>query len=159
MRRSIVTVDLIKPSVEVNARASYTLPSGAWTPIRFSTGNPAIEALTDGAPKAWYRFDTGANGTVTFHSPFVRKHNLLKDKKTTSSGSGGVGGMITSQSGKIRWFEIGGHRFANPSVGFATSTQGAFAEPYLAGNIGQDFMKPFKIVMDFSGYRIALLAR
>jgi hypothetical protein len=113
----------------------------------------------DGAPKAWFRFDTGADGTVALHSPFVKKWRLLDGKTTTPAGAGGVGGISTARRGKIKWFELAGHRFQNPTVLFSTSATGAFAEPYLAGNIGHEFMMPFRIVIDFTGSRIALNPR
>jgi hypothetical protein len=158
-RRTIVSIDLNKPAVDVNARDGFALTGGEWLPLRFSTGNPAVEASVDGAPKAWYRFDTGADGTLTFHSPFVKRNKLLEGRKTTESNSGGVGGQIVTRMGQVKWFELAGHRFESPTVVFATGATGAFAEPYLAGNIGQEFMKPFKIVLDFTGSRIALLPR
>jgi outer membrane lipoprotein-sorting protein len=156
-KRSIVSIDLTKPAVDINPRDNFALSKGEWLPMRFSTGNPAVEANTDGAPRAWYRFDTGADGTLTFHAPFVKRHKLLDGKKTTDAGSGGVGGVVINKAGQVKWFELAGHRFESPTVVFATATKGAFAEPYLAGNIGQEFMKPFRIVLDFSGYRIALV--
>lgn len=159
MRRSVVTIDLKGPVVEIRPRDGFALQGGQWLPLRFSSGNPAVEATVDGAPKAWFRFDTGANGTVTLHTPFVNKYKLLEGKKTSVVGSGGVGGMVTTQAGTVKWFELAGHRFENQMVLFATSMKGAFGEPYLAGNIGQDFMKPFRIVLDYSGYRIALIPR
>ncbi|HWA82051.1 MAG TPA: retroviral-like aspartic protease family protein [Fimbriimonadaceae bacterium] len=159
LRRSVVGIDLGMPTVDVYSRDTYTLPSGSWLPVRFSTGNPTVEAAVDGAPKAWYRFDTGADGSVVFHSAFVKKNKMLEGKETRPAGTGGVGGMITARSGIVKWFELGGHRFQNPRVLFSTAEQGAFAEHYLGGNIGHDFMKPFKVVLDFSGYRLALIPK
>lgn len=156
-RRSVVSIDLKTPTVDVNSRDAFSLSGGSWLPMRFSTGNPAVEATAEGSPKAWYRFDTGADGTITFHTPFVKRHKLLEGKKTTDAGSGGVGGVVINKAGQIKWFELAGHRFDSPNVIFGTATKGAFAEPYLAGNIGQEFMKPFRIVLDFTGSRIALL--
>jgi len=158
-RRAIITVDLKGPSVEIAKRDGFALPSGGWLPVRFSTGNPTVEAAIDGAPKSWYRFDLGANGLLTLHAPFVTKWKLLDGKTTKPVLSGGAGGFVSARAGTVKWFELGGHRFENPTVDFSTATQGAFTEPYLAGNIGQDAMMPFRVVFDFSGYRIALIAR
>lgn len=159
LRRAVVAIDLNVPTVDVYPRDTYTLPSGSWLPVRFSTGNPAVEASTEGAPNAWYRFDTGADGSVVFHSEFVKRNKLLDGKETKPAGTGGVGGMITARAGTVKWFELGGHRFDSPKVLFSTADHGAFAEHYLGGNIGHEFMKPFKIVLDFSGYRLALIPR
>lgn len=156
-RRAVVAIDVNHPTVEVYDRETFTLDSGSWLPLRFSNGHPAVEAMAAGTPKAWYRFDTGGDGSVTFHTPFVKTWKLLDPEKAVSVGLGGVGGTVSASSGTIPWFELGRHRFENPTVVFSTASRGAFSDSYLAGNIGQVFMKPFRVVLDFSGYRIALV--
>lgn len=158
-QRTIVSIDLDKPSVAVHNPLAYTAEAGSWTPIRFSSGNPIVEASFEGNRTGWFRLDTGANGTVSFHAPYVEREGLLKDRTTTASGSMGVGGMTLSRSGTIEYFELAGHRFEKPEVTFSQAKVGAFADPYLAGNIGQDFMRPFDVVFDFGGSRVALLPK
>ena len=156
-RRTVVAIDMNRPAVEVYDRDAFALNSGGWLPLRFSNGHPAIEATAAGTPKAWYRVDTGSDGSVTFHTRFVKSWKLLEPGSAASVDLGGVGGTISASSGNIPWFELAGHRFENPTVVFSTADRGAFSDPYLAGNIGQVFMKPFRVVLDFSGYRIALV--
>jgi hypothetical protein len=156
-RRTVVCIDVNRPSVEVYDRDSFTLNSGSWLPLRFSNGHPAIEAIAAGTPKAWYRFDTGADGSLTFHTPFVKTWKLAELGKAAHVDLGGVGGTVSAGSGTIPWFDLAGHRFENPTVVFSTATRGAFSDSYLAGNIGQIFMQPFRVVLDFAGYRIALV--
>ena len=158
-RRTIVGVDLETASVEVYNPLQFQLSSGSWTPMKFSSGNPVVEAKLEGNRSGWFRLDTGANGTVAFHSPFVVKEQLLKDRKTSASGNMGVGGVSEARTGLIEWFELAGHRFENPSATFSLAKQGAFTDTYLAGNIGQDFMKPFKVLFDFGGSRVALVPK
>lgn len=158
-RRSIVGVDLESASVDVYDPLKFQLSQGTWTPVKFSSGNPVIEAALEGNRTGWFRLDTGANGTVSFHSPFVEKEQLLKDRKTSASGNYGVGGVSEARTGTIQWFELAGHRFENPTATFSLAKTGAFTDTYLAGNIGQDFMKPFEILFDFGGSRVAMLPK
>jgi hypothetical protein len=158
-RRTIVGIDLDAASVEVYNPVQFQLAKGSWTPMKFSSGNPAVEASLEGDRTAWFRLDTGANGTVSFHSPFVEKEQLLNGRQTVASGSMGVGGMSQSRTGVIDWFELAGHRFEKPSATFSQAKQGAFTDTYLAGNIGQEFMKPFKVLFDFGGSRVALVPK
>lgn len=158
-RRAIVEVDLDKPAVRLFDPESYTLQGAEWTPTRFSGGNPTVEATLEGDRKGWFRLDTGANGTVSFHAPFVEKEKLLEGRRTTPSGSMGVGGISASQSGTIEWFELAGHRFEKPSATFSQAKVGAFSDPYLAGNIGHDFMRPFTLVFDFGGSRVGFVPK
>ncbi len=156
-RRFIVGIDLKKPSVTVNDANAFRLPSGEWSTLKFSTGNPAVEASFEGDHKAWFRLDTGANGTVTFHAPTVEKFHLLQGRETSAGGMAGVGGVSEARIGQLAWFELGGHRFEKISATFSQAKIGAFADRYLAGNIGQDLMEPFTVMFDFGGSRVALL--
>ncbi len=156
-RRTIVGVNLSKPEVTVFDPATYKLPAGDWTAMQFDSGNPVAEARFEGDRKAFFRLDTGANGTVTFHAPYVEHEHLLDGRTTTTTFQGGVGGMTSGRLGKLTWFEIGGHRFENPSATFSQAKVGAFTSRYLAGNIGQDFMTPFNMVFDFGGSRVGFV--
>jgi len=125
--------------------------------MEFSSGNPAVQATYEGDHKGWFRLDTGANGTVTFHAPIVEKLHMLVGRDTNSGAMAGVGGSTDARVGKIKWFELGGHRFENLVAVFSLAKIGAFADRYLAGNIGQDLMEPFTVVFDFGGSRVAFL--
>ena len=128
-RRFTVGVNLSKPQVSVFDSAKYTLPSGAWSPMKFSTGNPGVEATFEGDHKAWFRIDTGANGTVTFHSPTVDRLGMLKGRDNKPAGMAGVGGTTEAEVGKLAWFELGGHRFEKVEATFSLLKTGAFAGP------------------------------
>jgi len=41
----------------------------------------------------------------------------------------------------------------------AQAESGAFTDIYLDGNVGQAFLKPFRIVLDYRGDRIAFVER
>ena len=156
-RRSIISVDLNTPAVSVYNPATFTLSKGTWTPAVLSTGNIAVQAKMEGDRVGWYRLDTGANGTVAFHAPYVEKEHLLDNRKVEDAQEAGAGGTTAGKYGQIAWFELGGHRFDNPGVIFSQATVGAFDDRYLAGNIGQDFMSPFTVYFDFGTPRVALV--
>jgi predicted aspartyl protease len=156
-RRFIVEVDLKKPAIGVHDVRDFHLDRGDWSAMEFSSGNPAVLATFEGDHKAWFRLDTGANGTVTFHAPAVQQMHLLTGRETTPAGMAGVGGTSEARLGKLAWFELGGHRFENVTAVFSLAKVGAFADRYLTGNIGQDLMEPFTMVFDFGGSRVAFV--
>jgi hypothetical protein len=156
-RRAVVVTNWKGPTVEIYDRASFKLEKGVWQPLRFSSDNPAVLGRVAGTPESWYRLDTGASGFLTVHAPFVEKWKLLEGRETTASSSSGLGGVVSARTGTIKWFELGSHRFDNPTVVFSTATSGSFTEPYLAGNIGIDMLKSFTVVLDFTGSRAAFL--
>src|SRR5262249_22131262 len=113
----------------------------------------------EGDRKGWFRLDTGAGDTVSFHSPTVRKYKLLDGRKTSTTLQGGVGGMVKAKSGQIGWFELAGHRFENPGVIFAEADKGALADEYLDGNLGQQFLQPFRVVFNYPAEQIAFIKK
>jgi hypothetical protein len=156
-RRAVVVTSWKGPTVEIYDRASFRLEKGAWQPLRFNSDNPAVLGRVAGTPESWYRLDTGASGFLTLHAPFVEKWKLLEGRETTASSSTGLGGTVSARTGTVKWFELGSHRFDNPTVVFSTATSGSFNDPYLAGNIGIDLLKSFTVVLDFTGSRVAFL--
>jgi hypothetical protein len=157
-RRTIVEMDVLNPSVTVNDPATYKR-SLQWTPIKFDGGNIALEASFEGGRKGWFRMDTGAAGTVSFHGPFVEKLKLLEGREVKKSMEGGVGGMRESRRGKIDYFELAGHRFDKPDASFSIAKDGAFHDHWLVGNIGQVFLEPFVLVFDYPNSRMAFVPR
>ncbi len=158
-RRAVVKVDLDAPAVSIYDPAKFQLPEGTWTATKFSTGNVALQAKMEGDRVGWYRLDTGANGTVQFHTPYVEKEHLLDNRQLRDAQSAGAGGVVSTKAGHIEWFELAGHRFENPDVIFSQATVGAFNDRYLAGNIGQEFLKEFTLYFDFGGSRVALVPK
>lgn len=156
-QRAVVVMNWNGPTVEIHDRAKFKLQQGEWQSLRFSSENPAILARVADTPESWYRLDSGASGFLTLHTPFVQRWKLLEGRQTSASSSTGIDGTVTARTGTIAWFELGDHRFDNPTVSFSTATAGSFADPYLAGNIGIGVLKEFTVVMDFAGLRAAFV--
>lgn len=156
-RRAVVVINWKGPTVEVYDRTKFKLQKGVWRRLRFSDDNPAVVARVAGTPASWYRLDSGASGFLTLHAPFVEKWRLLEGRETKAASSSGLGGTVSARTGTIKWFELGSHRFDNPTVVFSTATIGTFTDSYLAGNIGIDVLKSFTVVFDFTGSRVAFL--
>lgn len=156
-RRAIVVIDWNGPTVEMFDRETFNLEKGDWRRLRFSSDNPAVQARVAGTPESWYRLDSGGAGFLTLHTPFVEKWKLLDGRETTESSSTGLDGTVAARKGTIEWFEMGDHRFDNPTVTFSAATAGSFGDPYLAGNIGIDVLKNFRVVLDFAGSRVAFV--
>lgn len=159
LKRFVVTIDVEKPTVAIADRSSYRLPSGAWLPLIFLGGNPAVEGIVEGDRRGWIELDTGSNSQIMIDSPFVREQHLLDDRKTQANQTGGFGGTATTRLGTLEWLELAGHRFTNVQAEFSLAEHGALANRDLIGIIGQPLMKPFTIVYDFAGYRAAFVPK
>ncbi len=155
--RSVVELDVASRQVSVHSPNAFDGSTLKWHPLRFSDNHPIVECRFEGDRKGLFRLDTGAATTVTFHSPSVKSLKLLDGRETKQQMLGGVGGGSATQQGTLEWFEVGGKRFDKPTVTFATGDVGPLADKYTVGNVGQVFLRPFRIVLDYAGARIAFV--
>lgn len=138
-------------------------PAGvAFAPLAFDGHTANVEArfpTPAGPVTAWFRLDTGANGSVTFHAPAVRAHRLLAQRDTRPARFGGVAGDGAGFLAVLEWFELGGRRFVELECSLATAVEGTFADPYTAGNLGQELLEPFRLWIDYPGQRLGFAPR
>lgn len=159
--RCIVELDMETNTVALFDPKTYdqSRVQNRWQKLYQTARIACVEAEFEGH-RGIFKLDTGAAGsTVAIHAPTVEKLKLLEGRSTTDSLSGGVGGNISTKSGKLKYFELGGHRTEGIEATFATTNKGAFNSSDTMGNIGGDLLKPFKIVMDYQNKRIAFVKR
>ncbi len=157
LSRCLVELDIKKKKLLIHETGAWASREAPWQEIYFDGNIPAVRCTLEGDRKGIFHLDTGSSGTVQFHSPFVKKHGLLDDRDVKKGKIGGVGGFITSYSGRIDWFELGGHRFSRPEATFTTAEKGVFADRSTAGNIGNGFLSRFRLLIDYPGKRIAFV--
>jgi hypothetical protein len=160
LARCVAEVAVADDSVKLYDPKSHHLETGVWQPLFFNQTVPAVSAKFEGNREGLFRIDVGASGpggvgNVVFHAPAVQQHRLLKGRN--------VSRMMLGQSnvamGSIAWFELAGHRFKNPAAVFAIGKNGPFGDDYVDGNIGVDFLKPFRVVLDFANERVAFVKK
>jgi hypothetical protein len=160
LARCVAEIALADDSVKLLDPKSHQLESGVWQPLLFNQNSPLVPARFEGNRKGLFRIDVGASGmggvgNVVFHSPAVQQFRLLKGRNVSTM----MLGPTDAAMGTIAWFELAGHRFKNPEVVFAIDKKGPFGDEYVEGNIGVDFLKPFRVVLDFGNERVAFLQR
>lgn len=146
------------PRIALHPRDGYDAES-PWSELRLQDRLPIVRARFEGGREDWFRLDTGANGTVAFHGPAVRRFGLLSGRETSAGLAAGVGGAGAMRVGRIEWFEIGGRRFESLPAQFYVGETGAFADEDSCGNVGLDVLREFRLVFDASGGRIAFQPR
>lgn len=156
---AVIELDAAGPAVAVHAPQAYTLAGGQWEELRLDGNTSCVRAKFEGDHEGWFRLDTGAGNTVSFHAPAVVKFKLLDGRATTPTAEGGVGGFSSARAGSLEWFELGGKRFDRINVRFSQAERGAFMDEYLIGNIGQGLLKSFRVVFDCGMGRIALIPK
>jgi hypothetical protein len=126
-----------------------------WHPITFYQNIPLIPARCPQG-EGMFRIDVGAAngpaGNVIFHSPTVQRWQFpVADLPQIQAGESELA------LGGIDWFELSGHRFENPVVIYSLAKTGPLAEPDVDGNIGVEFLKPFRILLDYRRARMAFV--
>jgi Aspartyl protease len=148
--RNVMQVDPKGAKLILSDPRTAQLPSGpTYYPIVFNGETPCVPCGFEGDRSGLFALDTGSSSSVDFFSPAVVKLRLLEGRKSYGNQTGGAGGTSESKQGQVDYFEVGGHRFTSPQVGFQITKEGAFASPYLDGNVGMGFLGNFKIIFDY----------
>lgn len=159
LQRAVAEVDVVEGSVALHDPATLGLDDAQWEELLVHSRHPCVRARFEGEREEWFKIDTGAGGTVSFHAPAVQRLSLLEGRETRSSSSGGVGGRVATRSGEIEFFELGGHTFETPDVEFAVEAVGAFSDEFTTGNIGTEFLRPFRLYFDYPNRRVLFAPR
>jgi len=163
IRQFVVEVDYQASVIRLHDKDKFTYAGpGEIIPIQLDgQGHPILEAEATpvgGEPiKGKFVLDLGSSGALALYSPFVSGNRLLSSLKTIRLiGAGGAGGRTNGRLGRIANLKIGKFKIASPITLFSEDTSGAFANPNLAGNIGQQIAGRFKVFLDYSRERIIL---
>jgi len=153
--RCAVDLTLAQDTVSLHDPKSHELDGLRWLPLSLPMRHPAVTATADGVPEGPFRLDLGAAGgpagNVIFHGSTVEKYRLLDGRQVARVQAG----KLHLGVGEIAWFALAGHRFERPKVLFALDADGVLGEAGTLGNIGVEFLRPFRIVFDYSRLRIA----
>ena len=96
---------------------------------------------------------------MNFHAQAVEKLGLLDGRETRAmSGHHGVGGEVSTRIGTIEWFSLAGETFESPMTLFNVG-EDYEGDPYALGIVGNGVLGRFRVVFDFTGERVAFLAK
>ena len=155
--RAVVDFDTAAGTIDLHDPATFDGAGLPFQEVFLMNKVPGIRCRFEGDREEIFRLDTGAQGSLAFHGPAVKRLSLLEGRETSAGFDGGVGGLTGARKGRLAWFELGGKRFENLEVSFSLAEKGAFSESISAGNVGGDILKSFRLVFDYPRKRIALL--
>jgi aspartyl protease len=157
--RCVVDLTLAEDALTLHDPKASGLEGLRWLLLSLPARHPAVAAKAAEVPEGLFRVDLGAAGgpagNVTFHSSAVRAHHLLDGRQVVRVQAGNLHLGL----GEIPWFELAGHRFERPAVMFALDDEGVLGEVGTLGNIGVEFLRPFRVVFDYPHSRIAFIER
>jgi hypothetical protein len=157
--RCVVDLILADDTLMLHDPKAGGLDGLRWLPLALPMRHPAVTAKATGVPEGLFRLDLGAAGgpagNVTFHGSAVKTYHLLDGRQVVRVQAG----KLHLGLGEIPWFELAGHRFERPPVMFALDDEGVLGEVGTLGNIGVEFLGPFRVVFDYPHSRIAFIER
>ncbi len=102
--------------------------------------------------------DTGARDSITLFSPFIAAHPQVVPANLTGVGvtGFGFGGAALGRLGRLASLEIGTFSIPNVVADFTVQQKGAFAQPFVAANVGGGIWKRFSMTLDYAAQTMAL---
>jgi len=160
--RFVVEINYVKLVINLYDPSSYKYDGpGESLPITLEGSVPylrtTIVQMGNKPIEGKFNIDTGSSGSLTLNTPFVNSHRLLKfTSKTVPVPLAGVGGTAEQHIGRIGELRLGRLSIKNPIAGFSQSAQGDFASRNFDGVIGNEVLRRFDTVVDYSRQRLIL---
>jgi len=164
IKQFVLEVDYPAGLIRLHDKQKFSYSgTGEIIPMHLNAGGHPIipgEVVLQGRDpiKAEFVIDLGSSASLALSRPFVEEQHLPDSSQKTirMMGAGGTGGEITGRIGRISGLKIGKFMIDNPITMFSEDRQGAFASSAIQGNIGQQIMCKFKILLDYDHNRIIL---
>jgi len=157
IRNYVVEIDYANQVLRLLDPATYSYSGpGQRLPIQFIWDNiPSVRAevvAQDGtAVTGIFLIDSGATTAIWLTKAFSEAHpEFLSIPETTEVRNVvAVGGELSTRLGRVPAVRLGGFVVASPSAQFSQNSSGIFATPGLAGTIGAQMLRRFKVVLDY----------
>jgi predicted aspartyl protease len=157
-RRFVVRIEPKLKVIELLEPDTFTYSgSGEILPLDFKSTTPSIEVsvqLTDTKEtKAVFEIDTGCDGALCIGDHFTKEHNLGGGSRNEGARVG-VGGTRRTKESRFVRLNLG--RFAIEKPEANLFLEGSPVDPPLAGHIGWELLKDFRVIFDYSRRRMIL---
>lgn len=166
LERYVVRIDYDARTLTLYDPKEYRYDGGgAVLPLEVRANVPVVRAKIGlpGKPAIEGEFlvDAPYPGAVQFATPFVRRHDLraaaLVFRPRLLEGQGaGVGGKAVHEIGRIASIQLGPYLLKLPTAAFANAKAGAFARTDIAGILGGELLRRFRVTLDYSRQRMIL---
>jgi len=154
----VTTIDYEKSRLIFDEPAGFRAdPSATVLPLALIDGHPNVRVAVGGD---WGQFDidAGSRAGVTISRLFANSSGLSKELGRTIDVivAHGVGGIVTGSAARATSLTLGNLRLDRPPVLIADSSGGAFANANLAGNIGGEILRRFRLTLDVQNAKLYL---
>lgn len=157
--RYIVAINYDSLRVYVYSHGYYKYPRGSYVMRPLIPNLPIITAMAQDARKidARFYFDTGAGLCALFSTDFTTDSAILDTRrKQYLTRAQGLGGKATMRLTTIKELKVGPYHFHHVPTYIFDDTYNVTSYPNLCGLIGNDILRRFNVVLDYSRRSICM---
>ena len=150
-KRFVVRMDFQRKTVTLSLPAKFLYRGrGIKVPFKLSNTIPLVRGEVDGVPGEFI-VDSGFPGSIILYQNFVAKNDLTAkfNPRFEAVTGWGIGGPVRAGVTRARVFKLGGVTVRDSVLTLSLLKQGALADPYLAGAIGEGVLKRFTVTFDY----------
>ena len=156
LARFVTTFDYGNRQLTLRTSGAPPPPGGKTVSFTFNGTDPMVPCSIGGVA-ATCTVDTGSRSALDLYGPFAQAHpSLVTGQTAIGVGGYGVGGPSLGTLGRTT-LDIGGFTLSNVIAGVSSQGKGAFASPFLAGNIGGAVWRRFAVTFDYSRETMTLV--
>jgi membrane-associated protease RseP (regulator of RpoE activity) len=152
VKRAVLTIDYARRTLTFTKQEAFHPPSDV-SPIRFKFDAhiPMVTGSIDGH-QGEFQIDTGSRGPLTVMHPFAISNGLLDKYHATRQVTVGygVGGPSKAFLARADALTLGSTVISDPVMQFVTDESGVGASTQVAGNIGGDLLKRYRVTLDYA---------
>jgi hypothetical protein len=166
LKRYVIALDYGARTMTAYEPGSFEYHGGGTVlPIDFAAGGATAQAVVrvpDQPPLPMrLLLDAPHPGPLVLTSPFVDRHDLLASArrltpKLVPTDVKGVGGRSAQLPGRATALEIGPYVFRSPVVLLSRAAAGTLASSEIAGLVGSQILRRFRVIFDFPHRRVVL---
>lgn len=157
-RRFGVTIDYAARTLTLVRPDRFQPPAGAaMLPFTLDERIPLVHGTLDGVPMR-VSIDTGSRSTVTLHTPFARRHDLVARYHAAAEAvvGWGIGGASYGRPARLGRLDLGGIPLDGLVGDIYVRDSGAFADPDIDANVGGGLLRRFTVAFDYARSRMYL---
>ncbi len=156
LARFVTTFDYDAGRIVLTVPSAAGALPGTTIPFVFNATQPMVACAIAGVPGSC-TIDTGSRVSLSVMSPFIAAHPAVVPPNATAVGANGfgVGGASLGRLGRTT-LALGGFTIPGIVADLSTQKQGAFADPFVSGNIGAGVFKRFTVTFDYPHQTMAL---